>query len=93
MSKHSELVAGMFVDPGNVDFVKHRIRFNVEQFNIMLHNYKDVIEANKGFARIDVMEAKSGKLYCALSTYKPQPQAEVTPAEHLASRGNDDLPF
>lgn len=93
MSKHGELVTGMFIDPGNVDFVKHRIRFNVAEFSKMLIEQKDVIEANKGFARIDIMEAKSGKLYGSFSTYKPQPQQEVTPAQHLASRENEDLPF
>ena len=93
MSKNGELVSGMYIDPGNVDFVKHRIRFDVKQFSDMLIKYKDVIEANKGYARIDVMESKNGKLYGSFQTYKPQPQQEVTQAQHLASRENDDLPF
>ena len=74
MSKNSELIPGMFVDPGNVDFVKHRIRFDVKKFSDMLIKHKDVIEANKGYAKIDILEAKSGKLYGSFQTYKPQPK-------------------
>ena len=98
--KNAELVKGMFVEDGDVDWVKTRIKFNVQELSQMLIKYKDVFEANKGFARIDICESKNvnqktGKktLYASLNTYKPQLKEEVPVAHHLAGREDDDMPF
>ena len=98
--KNSELIKGMYIDEGDVDWVKHRIKFNVQELSQSLIRYKDVFEANKGFGRIDICESKNvspktGKktLYATLNLYKPQPKEEVPVAQHLASREDDDMPF
>jgi hypothetical protein len=92
--KYNELVKGMYVKEGDVDWVKLRIDFDVEEFSKMLINHKDVFEANKGKGRIDVCLSKGGKLYATLSTFKPQAKEEVSVKSHLAEREEPaDLPF
>ena len=94
MSKQSELVKGMFVEEGNVSFVKHRINFNVAEFSKMLIAHKDVFEANKVYGRIEICESKAGKLYAALSTWKPTAKPQTAVEDHLAGREvEQDLPF
>ena len=93
--KNAELVKGMYVKQGDVDWVHTQIDFDVQQFSQMLVDYKDVFEANKGKGRMSVCKSKNdpNKLYVTLSTFKPQPKQEVPVAEHLASREDDDMPF
>tara|TARA_R110000782_G_scaffold99233_1_gene184911 strand:+ start:2501 stop:2788 length:288 start_codon:yes stop_codon:yes gene_type:complete len=95
MSKSSELVQGMFVNQGQVEWVKMELAFKVDQLAEMLITYKDVFEANKGYGKIQICESKAGKMYAALSTFKPTPKTEVKHEDHLASRDTvtDDLPF
>jgi len=82
--KNNELVKGMYVKEGDVEWVKFRMEFDVKEFSQMLINHKDVFDANKGKGRIDVCLSKSGKLYGSLSTYKPQ--QKTTHNEHMKSR-------
>ncbi len=94
MSKSSELVKGMFVNQGQVEWVKMELAFKVDQLAQMLVEYKDVFEANKGYGKIQICESKAGKMYAALSTFKPTPKTEVKHEDHLASREQEaDLPF
>tara|TARA_R110001632_G_scaffold57007_1_gene139475 strand:- start:286 stop:573 length:288 start_codon:yes stop_codon:yes gene_type:complete len=95
MSKSSELIKGMFINDGNVDWVKMELAFKVDQLAELLVTHKDVFEANKGYGKIQICESKAGKLYAALSTFKPTPKTDVPVEDHLASREvvNDDLPF
>ncbi len=94
--KNSELVKGLYIKEGEVDWVKYRLEFDVKQFSEMLITYKDVFEANKGFARIDLCLSKNGKMYGSLNTYKKQVENE-THKEHLSVRDEEleetDLPF
>jgi hypothetical protein len=90
--KNSELIKGMYVKQGDVDWVKQRIEFDVKQFSQMLIDHKDVFEANKGKARIDVCLSKGGKLYATLSTFKPQ-RKEESVSQHLATREEENIPF
>ena len=94
MSKNSELIKGMFVNDPTVDWVKMELAFDAKQLAEMLVTYKDVFEANKGYGRMQVCESKAGKLYVALSTYKPRLKDEVKVEDHLAEREEKaDLPF
>ena len=94
MSKSSELVKGMFINDGNVDWVKMELAFKVDEFAKMLVEYKDVFEANKGYGKIQICESKAGKLYASLSTFKPTPNKDVAVKDHLAGREEEaDLPF
>ena len=95
MSKSSELVQGMFVNQGQVEWVKMELAFKVDQLAQMLIDYKDVFDANKGYGKIQICESKAGKMYAALSTFKPTPKTDVKHEDHLASREvvADDLPF
>tara|TARA_R110001632_G_scaffold95637_2_gene201775 strand:- start:12629 stop:12916 length:288 start_codon:yes stop_codon:yes gene_type:complete len=95
MSKSSELIKGMFINDGNVEWVKMELAFKVDQLAELLVTHKDVFEANKGYGKIQICESKAGKLYAALSTFKPTPKTDVPVEAHLASREvvKDDLPF
>lgn len=93
--KNAELVKGMYVKQGDVDWVKAQIDFDVAQLSQMLVTYKDVFEANKGKGRLSICKSKNNpdKLYMTLSTFKPQKREEVPVATHLADREDDDMPF
>tara|TARA_R110000796_G_scaffold76166_4_gene170449 strand:+ start:1089 stop:1382 length:294 start_codon:yes stop_codon:yes gene_type:complete len=97
MSKSSELIKGMFINDGNVEWVKMELAFKVDQLAELLVTHKDVFEANKGYGKIQVCESKGGKLYASLSTFKPTPKTDVPVESHLASRetatADSDLPF
>tara|TARA_R110000787_G_scaffold49297_3_gene118380 strand:+ start:369 stop:656 length:288 start_codon:yes stop_codon:yes gene_type:complete len=95
MSKSSELIKGMFINDGNVEWVKMELAFKVDQLAELLITHKDVFDANKGYGKIQICESKAGKLYAALSTFKPTPKTDVPVEDHLASRETvkDDLPF
>jgi len=94
MSKSSELVKGMFINDGNVDWVKMELAFKVDELAKMLVEYKDVFEANKGYGKIQICESKAGKLYASLSTFKPTPKNDVAVEDHLKGREEEaDLPF
>lgn len=98
----SVIVKGMFVNEGNVDFVLHRLSFDVAELSQMLVAHKDVFEANNGKGEINILKSKKINpktnkpyVYASLSTWKPTQQGEkVEVAEHLATReADDDLPF
>lgn len=94
MSKSSELIKGMFINDGNVDWVKMELAFKVEELAKMLVEYKDVFEANKGYGKIQICESKAGKLYASLSTFKPTQKNDVKVEDHLKGREEEvDLPF
>tara|TARA_R110000796_G_scaffold10042_3_gene33684 strand:- start:9875 stop:10159 length:285 start_codon:yes stop_codon:yes gene_type:complete len=94
MSKNSELVNGMFINAGNVEWVKFELAFKVDQLAEMLIQYKDVFEANKGYGKIQICESKAGKLYASLSTFIPTAKTDVPVEQHLAGREEpSDLPF
>jgi hypothetical protein len=98
----SEIIKGMFVNEGNVDFVLHKLKFDVAEFSQMLITYKDVFEANNGKGEINILKSKKINpktnkpyVYASLSTWKPtQSENKVGVSQHLASREADnDLPF
>lgn len=99
---NSEIIKGMFVNEGNVDFVIHRLKFDVAELSQMLVTHKDVFEANNGKGEINILKSKKINpktnkpyVYASLSTWKPtQGEGQVEVAQHLASREADnDMPF
>lgn len=91
-----QFVDGLIVkapNPKAPDFVKASISIKVEDLGKWLRaKYK----AGEEWVNIDVKEAKSGKWYAAVSTYKPKPM-EPGPAPKMpASKFEDmadDIPF
>lgn len=76
MSKEEiEFVDGLIVKaphPKAPDFVKASIAIKVEDLGKWLRaKYKASLE-NDGWINLDVKEAKSGKWYASVSTYKPK---------------------
>ena len=90
-----EFVDGLVVkapNPKAPDFVKASISIKVEDLGKWLRaKYKGSLE-NDGWINIDVKEAKSGKWYAAVSTYKPKAKEETKPASKFDDM-EDDIPF
>jgi len=93
MANDIEFVDGLIVkapNPRAPDFVKAQISIKVEDLGKWLREkYK---AGEKDWINIDVKEAKSGKWYCSVSTFKKQeekPAAKKHPMDDLES----DIPF
>ncbi len=72
------------------DFVKASISIKVEDLGKWLRGkYK----AGDEWVNIDVKEAKSGKWYAAVSTYKPKAKEEPRPGGGRFDDMKDDVPF
>lgn len=88
-----EFVDGLIVkapNPKAPDFVKASIAIKVEDLGKWLRaKYK----ADDEWVNIDVKEAKSGKWYAAVSTFKPKPQEKPAVKGAPKSQGDDDIPF
>lgn len=92
MSDEIEFVDGMIVKPPHErapQFVKAQISIKVEDLGKWLRGkYK----AGDEWINIDLKEAKSGKWYAAVSTFKPKEKA--APAQRgRAQEPEEDLPF
>ena len=92
-----EFVDGLIVKPPHErapDFVKASISIKVEDLGVWLRAKH---KAGEQWVNIDVKEAKSGKWYAAVSTYKPKEKGEAKPATAKPSAGRklaeDDIPF
>ena len=91
MSTEIEFVDGLIVkapNPKAPDYVKASISIKVVDLGKWLRaKYK---AGNTEWINIDVKEAKSGKWYCAVSTFKPKSKEQRDAAE---PREEDDIPF
>lgn len=70
-----QFVDGLIVKPprdGAPDFVKASISIKVEDLGKWL---REKYKAKQEWVNIDVKEAKSGKWYAAVNTYKPKDKA------------------
>jgi hypothetical protein len=87
-----EFVDGLLVKPPHAkapDFVKANIAIKVEDLGKWLRGkYK----AGNEWVNIDVKEAKSGKWYAAVSTFKPKAKDETKPAGKFDDF-KDEIPF
>jgi len=88
------LIDGFFINDNNQEWIEYDLVFNAKNLAELLIEHKDVIDANKGNARISLCRSKNNKMYASFSTYKPQVKPETTAQSHMPDRENkDDLPF
>jgi hypothetical protein len=94
--KDIEFVDGLIVKPPRANapgFVKASISIKVEDLGKWLRGkYK----AGDEWVNVDVKEAKSGKWYCSVSTFKPKEKKEEPKAGGGGNRFSDmadDIPF
>lgn len=94
MSNDVEFVNGLIVKAPHEkapSFVKASISIKVEDLGKWLREkYK---AGEKDWINIDVKEAKSGKWYAAVSTYKPGEKAKGGSSVVGKGRIDDDIPF
>ena len=102
MANDIEFVDGLIVKPPNPkapDFVKASIAIKVEDLGTWL---REKFKAGEEWVNCDVKVAKSGKWYCAVSTYKPkekeEPKQQTTSRKPPPTGGkfddmDDDIPF
>lgn len=89
MSNDIEFVDGLLIKPPHPkapDFVKAQISIKVADLGVWL---REKHKAGEEWVNIDVKEAKSGKWYASVSTYKPK--EKEAPASRAAE--DEDLPF
>jgi hypothetical protein len=81
----NDFPSGLICKAGNVDFVKARLSFVVEDFiKTLQENQKN------GWVNIDVLESKEGKIYSKFNTWEPEAKNE---APQATEEIKDDLPF
>ena len=87
-----EFVDGLLIKPPHAkapDFVKANIAIKVEDLGKWL---RGKFKSGNEWVNIDVKEAKSGKWYAAVSTFKPKEKKEEKPAGKFDDMA-DDIPF
>lgn len=82
MAENNDFPQGIIAKEGNVDFVKARLSFKVDEF---IKTLKD--NEKKGWVNLDVLMSKAGKMYTKFNTFEPEAKAETE--EPI----KDDLPF
>ena len=90
MAEEIEFVNGLLIKaphPKAPDYVKASISIKVEDLGKWL---REKFKAGEEWVNIDVKEAKSGKWYAAVSTFKPQQKPAPKRAEPDDS---DQIPF
>ena len=97
MADEIEFVDGLIVKAPHErapDFVKGQISIKVEDLGKWL---REKYKAGEEWVNIDVKEAKSGKWYAAVSTYKPkekEPEMKKAPGGPVGGgHMEDDIPF
>jgi hypothetical protein len=76
---------GMITKKGNVDFVKAKVSFKVDEFVQWLHDNQ-----KNGWVNVDILESKQGNVYAKLNDFTPE-KKEVPQA--IAQDESNDLPF
>ena len=100
MAEELEFVDGLIVKAPNEkapSFVKASISIKVADLGIWL---REKHKAGEEWVNIDVKEAKSGRWYAAVSTYKKDDKPKEKPAQPAANKSggkfadmDDDIPF
>ncbi len=87
MENNNDFPNGLISKAGNVDFVKARLSFKVDEFI-------ETLKANSknGWVNIDVLESREGKIYSKFNTFEPKTDT-VTSGPVASTTTNDDLPF
>ena len=92
MANNTEFVDGLIVtapNPKAPDYVKANISIKVEDLWKWL---REKYKAGEEWVNIDVKEAKSGKWYAAVSTFKPKEKEAEKPKGRFDDM-RDDIPF
>ena len=92
MANNTEFVDGLIVkapNPKAPDYVKANISIKVEDLGKWL---REKYKAGEEWVNIDVKEAKSGKWYAAVSTFKPKEKEAEKPKGRFDDM-RDDIPF
>jgi hypothetical protein len=91
MADEIEFVDGLIVkapNPKAPDFVKASISIKVADLGVWL---REKHKAGEEWVNLDIKEAKSGKWYASVSTFKPKEKEQT---KKLAAKPDDDLiPF
>lgn len=91
MADEIEFVSGLIVKAPHErapDFVKASISIKVADLSAWLSQQQGE------WVNVDVKEAKSGKWYCAVSTFKPKQEAPAPKSRAPANADfEDDIPF
>lgn len=74
------------------DWVIANLSINPKAFGEWLRANKQHID-EKGYLKIDVLLAKSGKYYTAVNTYKPEPKQPAPPEQNSSDFQDDAVPF
>jgi len=95
MDKELEFPDGLIVkapNPNAPSFVKASISIKVAELGVWLRGKQ---KAGEEWVNLDVKEAKSGKWYASVSTFKPKEKEAPTPASKRArvSDIESDVPF
>lgn len=96
MANDIEFVDGLIVkapNPKAPDFVKASISIKVADLGVWLRAKH---KAGEEWVNCDVKVAKSGKWYCAVSTFKPKENKAEAPANKTGGKFDDmkdDLPW
>ncbi len=96
MAEDIEFVDGLIVKAPHEkapDYVKASISIKVADLGLWL---REKHKAGEEWVNVDVKEAKSGKWYAAVSTFKPKAKAAPAPAKAKTGGFEDidsDIPF
>lgn len=97
MAEDIEFVNGLIVKAPHEkapDFVKANISIKVADLGLWL---REKHKAGEEWVNVDVKEAKSGKWYASVSTFKPKegkPEAKAAPKKAAGFEDmDDDIPF
>lgn len=85
MENKLEFPQGIIAKKGNVDFVKARLSFKVEEFTKWMKE-----NSKNGWVNIDIQESKQGNLYSKLNTFEPK---KDIPQAIQQDESDTDLPF
>lgn len=84
MENNNDFPKGIIAKAGNVDFVKAKLSFKVDEFIATLKENE-----KNGWVNLDVLESKAGKIYTKFNVFEPKTEA----ATETATETSDDLPF
>jgi hypothetical protein len=76
------------------DFIKGRVWIRVAEFIDWLSGGAGVEHTNNGYINLDLKEARSGKMYLSVDTWKPKCDGAEEYKEGAEKQtDDDDLPF
>lgn len=93
MADSIEFVDGLIVKAPHEkapDYVKASISIKVADLGVWL---REKHKAGEEWVNVDIKEAKSGKWYASVSTYKKDAKPEPKAKPQMSRDGGEDIPF